>query len=119
MDDFDKIAAQANMLPEELALTTILEFFGPLTPGFLEHTCDEKWQNALKRLQEMIEENYDPKHRFEAWTLEDFPRMTPEVKDLVGRIVKLDPKERPSMRQVMQHPSWGNEGSGDAADATV
>ena len=103
------IAERAGMLPEEVALGKTIEYFGPVTPEFLKHTRDEKWQRALQSLQDMVAENCEPRNGFEHWTVQDFPRLFPSVKEMLSKMVTLNPRERLSMHQVMEHPSWGEK----------
>ena len=109
MDDFDLIAEQANMLPEEVVLGKTIEYFGPVTLEFLKHTRDEKWQRALQGLQDVVAENCELQNRFDHWTVQDFPRLFPSVKEMLSKMVKFNPRERLSMHQVMEHPSWGEK----------
>lgn len=50
-DDYDELAKQTAMLPEELALGRTIEYFGPVTPNFLKHTNNEQWVKVPERLQ--------------------------------------------------------------------
>ena len=43
-DNYDELAEQVGLLPEELVLGRTIEHFGPVPPEFLKHTADEKWQ---------------------------------------------------------------------------
>lgn len=103
-DDYDELARQVGLLPEELALGRTIENFGPVTPDFLKHTEDKKWVEALKGLQAMVVENSgeDPESRFEHWKLEDFPCLTPPFKELLSKMLKFTPAERPTIGQVME-----------------
>lgn len=93
---------------EELALLTTIEFYGPLTPGFLQHTNDEEWQQTLKNLEKMVIQTAgaNPVHRFENWTVEDFPKLNPSLKKMLSKMLKLTPKERSTIDEVMKDPSW-------------
>lgn len=108
-DDYDKMAEQAEMLPEELVLGRTIELFGPVTPNFLKHTSDEKWGKALEGLQALVTESAGevPEIRFEHWNLEDFPRLSPSLMELLSKMLKFDPAERVDMNQAMKDHVWG------------
>ena len=93
--------------PEEAALGITLERFGPLTAKFLEHIDDEEWETALKGINENVVES--PEFRFDYWTHDDgFPYLLPALKEMLSKMLKLTPAERPTIAQVMQDPAWDN-----------
>jgi hypothetical protein len=47
-DDYDELASQQGVSPEELVLGISIEFFRPLSPDFLKHIGDKQWQNTLQ-----------------------------------------------------------------------
>ena len=106
--DLDEIGRQVGRSAEELALAQSIEYFGPLTPAFLEHIHDRNWQETLRILDEEVARNVgaDPPDRLKNWTREDFPHLTPALKKLVMGMVRFTPSERLSMDQVMRDPSW-------------
>ena len=108
-DNYDEIAEQAAMLPEELVLGRTIELFGPVTPNFLKHTDDKKWEKALQQLQALVTETAGevPAERFEHWNLKDFPRLSPSLRELLSKMRKFDPAERVDMRQAMNDHVWG------------
>jgi hypothetical protein len=107
-DDYDALAEQLGMSPETLVLGRTIELFGPVTSGFLKHTRDEEWEQVLAQLQAMVTENAgeDPAERFEHWKLEDFPRLSPALKELLSKMLRFDPAERVDMNQAMMDQVW-------------
>ncbi len=108
-EDYDALAAQAGLLPEELVLGRTIEHFGPVTPQFLRHTADEIWVKALEGLQALVVETAgeDPEERFAHWDHKDFPRLLPALKEMLSRMLRFTPAERVTMDQVMRDRSWG------------
>lgn len=48
----------------------------------------------------------NPVNRFENWTVDDFPRLNPPLKEMLSKMLKLTPKERSTIGEVMKDPSW-------------
>ena len=107
-DDYDGLAEQTGMSPEALVLGRTIELFGPVTTDFLKHTKDEEWEQALVQLQDVVTENAgeDPAERFEHWKLEDFPRLSPSLKELLSKMLQFDPRKRVEMNQAMRDQVW-------------
>ena len=64
---------------------------------------------ALEGLQAMVVENIgeDPESRFKHWSLENFPRLTPSLKEMLSKMLKFAPAERLTMHQAMEDLCWG------------
>jgi serine/threonine protein kinase len=107
-DDYDAMAAEVGMSPEELVLGRTIEHFGPVTPGFLKHTADERWKKTLEELEAIVVESsgQDPENRLEHWNQNDFPRLLPPLKELLTRMLRFTPAERLTISQVMEDSSW-------------
>ena len=106
--DYDKIAKETGVSPEELVLGLLIEYFGPVSPAFLEHTGDKEWQDVLKELELEVVKGVgeDPTDRFKNWNRRDFPHIVPAVKRLIHEMVKFTPVERLTIHQVLEDPSW-------------
>ena len=107
------MAEQRGISVEELCLVTTFEFFGFPTSAFLAHIKDEEWQAKLKgiakevqRSLEMARNAGDTATSFEDWGIAEYPGLTPERHERLSMMLKITPRERVTMADVMKHPSW-------------
>ena len=106
--DYDKMATETGLTPEELVLGATIEIFGSVSPVFLKHIDDENWQNKIKNLEKEVTNSSgkDPESRLKNWGVKDFPHMVPAVKDLILGMTRFAPNERLTIHQVLADPSW-------------
>lgn len=106
--DYDKMAAETGLTPEELVLGATIEIFGPVSPVFLKHIDDKNWQDKIKNLEKEVinSSSEDPESRLKNWSVKDFPHMVPAVKDLILDMTKFAPEERLTIHQALADASW-------------
>lgn len=83
-------------------------YFGPLSEGQLNHVADEMWHTLFTSAASIAEEEAidDPDAKFERWPKDIAPHLTPEAKDMIIKMTRLDPAERATIDEVLEHPWW-------------
>ena len=101
-DDFQKHQAE-GALPHLIRLQRQVSYFGNLEGlnGLMKHAGDEEINcQVLRMLWEERTEDYIPYKSFSDW-----PDITNAAfKDLVRGMMNLDPKQRFTARQALEHP---------------
>jgi hypothetical protein len=113
--DYEMIAKKRGTLEEVLGLGVTFKFFGPPPPELLKHIDDKEWQGLIENTAAEVKSaeeqariaGLDPTKPFKEWSVEDFPHLLPYRKEIIAKMLKLAPGERPSMQKVMEDPSWG------------
>lgn len=107
-DDTMKALKQHNVSPEQEIVVRHFTYFGPLPKGLLRHVDDEKWTTLFNIASEIAdaEAAKDPDCRFERWSFEDTPQLTTEAKDMIARMMRLDPAQRATVNETLSHPWW-------------
>lgn len=92
-------------------------YFGPLPEGLLKHVDDELWSRLYKEASMLAETEAaeDPTARLKDWTTSDARHLDPEAKDMIINMTRLDPAQRASMDEVLQHPWWRRKEGADAS----
>jgi hypothetical protein len=76
----------------------------------LKHIDDKEWQVLIENAEEQARmAGLDPMKPFKEWSVEDYPHLLPYRKEIIAKMLKLAPGERPSVQKVMEDPSWGDE----------
>lgn len=72
------------------------------------HIDDPEWTTLFQEASKMAEKGVkeDPKLRIERWPVENAPDLTLEAKDIVTKMMRLDPAQRVSIDTVLAHPWW-------------
>ncbi|KAG8162571.1 hypothetical protein KVR01_008336 [Diaporthe batatas] len=83
-------------------------YFGPLPDGLLEHVDDDDWTRLFRLASELAETGAaeGPACRFEQWSVDNAPHLTPAAKDMIKNMMRLDPAQRVSIDRVLEHPWW-------------
>lgn len=99
---------ESGMPPEQEIVVRHFMYFGPLPDGLLTHVNDEKWTTLFRAASEIAETEAaeDPACRFERWSVDDAPHLTPEAKDMISNMMRLDPTKRASIDVVLKDPWW-------------
>ena len=97
-----------GMPPEQEIVVRHFMYFGPLPDGLLRHVNDEKWTALFQAASEIAETEAaeDPACRFERWSVDDAPHLTSEAKEMIIKMVRLDPTRRASIDEVLESPWW-------------
>lgn len=107
-DEAMKVLKENSMPPRAEILFRHFMFFGPLPEALLRHVDDEKWIRMFRSASELAEigATDDPDLRFERWSVENVPRFTPEAKDMVSKMIRLDPAGRAGIKEILEHQWW-------------
>lgn len=99
------------MPPEQEIVVRHFMYFGPLPDGLLKHVDDEEWTMLFRAASEIAEAEAaeDPDCRFERWPVDDVPHLTPEAKNMITNMTRLDPAQRANIGEVLEHPWWSLE----------
>lgn len=94
--------------PEQEIVVRHFMYFGPLPEGLLRHVDDENWTTLFKAASEIAETEAakDPDCRFELWSVSEAPHLTPEAKDMISKMTRLDPAQRVGIEEVLEHSWW-------------
>ncbi|POS69497.1 hypothetical protein DHEL01_v212109 [Diaporthe helianthi] len=97
-----------GMPPEQEIVVRHFMYFGPLPDGLLRHVNDENWTTLFRAASEIAETEAaeDPDCRFERWSVGDAAHLTSEAKNMIIKMVRLDPTQRPSIDEVLNDPWW-------------
>ncbi|KAJ4392264.1 hypothetical protein N0V93_005889 [Gnomoniopsis smithogilvyi] len=109
MDDDLVEGLRENGLPPELEIVVRhFMFFGPLPEGLLRHVDDGKWTELFQSASEIAETEAaeNPDNRFGRWSAKHATHLTPEAKDMISRMTRLDPAERANIDEILQHTWW-------------
>ena len=102
--DFEQLKKEGTE-PEHVILYKLLSIFGPLPPELITHVNDEYWGELLMALSQVVADE-DPSDHFEQWEENVSPNLDPETKRVISRMMKLDPKKRATMDQILEDPWW-------------
>lgn len=107
-DDTIRDLKEHGVSPEQEIVVRHFMYFGPLPEGLLRHVDDEKWSKLFHLASDIAETEAaeDPDCRFERWSVDDAPHLTPEAKDMIFKMTRLDPAQRDSIDEVLEHPWW-------------
>lgn len=107
-DDTIKQLKENGMPPEQEIVVRHLMYFGPLPDGLLKQVNDEKWTTLFWSASEIAETEAaeDPDCRFERWSVDDAPHLTSGARNMITKLMRLDPGQRASIEEVLQHPWW-------------
>jgi hypothetical protein len=107
-DETIKQLKENGMPPEQEIVVRHFMYFGPLPDALLKHVNDEKWTTLFQAASEIAETEAaeDPDCRFERWSVDDAPQLTPEAKYMITNMTRLDPAQRASIDDVLKHPWW-------------
>lgn len=107
-DDTIKQLSENGIPPEQEMVIRHFMYFGPLPDGLLRHVDDEKWTTLFRAASEIAETEAteDPDCRFECWSVENAPHLTPEAKNMITHMTRLDPAQRTNIGEVLKHPWW-------------
>lgn len=92
---------EEGVLPEVEVLANMLSYFGPLSPGLVEHLKNSAWSQVLINLDQSFDQN-TPRKPFALWR--DIPGLEPGDKEFLIRILNLDPGLRPSAEELLKDP---------------
>lgn len=83
-----------------LALRQLLQNYGPVPSSLLDHFQDEESKGIVRKITDQINEQdlYEPIGDMA------FPNWDEAAKSFVLSMTKLDPKQRPTMKEVLEHP---------------
>lgn len=103
LDDYKELEEE-QITAEQEVLTRHFCYFGPATQGLLKQVGDENWRRALTgasaMANESVKENPQLKSEYRGKVL------GPQAQDIISRMKNPDPKVRPTIEQVMEHPWW-------------
>lgn len=93
--------------PGIAVLIALLQYFGPPPEGLLKHVGDES-ANMLTNLWDAIQEDKEDKGLgpFDLWDETTLPRLDPELKRFLSRMLNLDPTQRPTITEILEDPWW-------------
>jgi len=97
---------EKDVEPETEVLGRDIVFFGPLSEGLLKHTADETWQTVLGQIAEDVA-GADPSFHLSNWQENDFPNIDAGAKNMLSRIMNLDPAKRATIDEILDDPYWG------------
>lgn len=83
-------------------------YFGPLPEGLLKHVNDDTWDTLYKSASEIAEAEAagDPDARFERWSTDIVPHLTPGAQEMISKMTYLDPGRRATIEEVMRSSWW-------------
>ena len=94
---YDKL--EEGVSPEAAVLSNMLSYFGPLSPGLIEHLKDSPWCDVLTILDQSFDES-TPRKPFSLWR--DIQGLEANDKEFFERIIRLDPGLRPSAEELLE-----------------
>lgn len=102
---FNPGKVEEGVLPEIAVLEVMCQKFGPFPPGLKAYIGDETWVRVLDMLNaEVSGQVVAP---FSLWTPKE---IEPDDKAFVMRVMKLDPWERKTARELLADPWFCTEG---------
>ncbi|KAH7552754.1 kinasehypothetical proteinlike protein [Bipolaris maydis] len=103
IDSYEALV-KLGISPEQEILTRHFSYFGPANQGLFNHINSEKWTKALRLVSEMTELDVQdqPDLRFEVWGRQ----LGSGAQEMISGMMKMDPKARSTIHQVMEHPWW-------------
>lgn len=107
-DDSIEALKEGGVPPAQELVVRHFMYLGRLPEGLLRHVDDPKWNTLFQAASEIAktEAQEDPTCRSERWPVENAPHLTPEAKDMIAKMMRLDPAQRPSVGTVLGHPWW-------------
>lgn len=83
-------------------------YFGPLSEGLLRHVHDETWEGLFKGASGLAEMAVadDPDARFERWSSDVVPHLTPAAQEMMSEMMYLDPGRRATIDEILEDPWW-------------
>lgn len=107
-DDTAKELKENGIPPEQEIVVRHFMYFGPLPEGLLRHVNDESWTTLFRAASEIAETeaSEDPDCRLERWSADNAPHLTPEARNMITKMTRLDPAQRASIDEVLKHPWW-------------
>ena len=101
MDDYKELKEE-QITAEQDTPTRYFCYFRPATQGLLKQVDDENWRRALTGASAMayepLKENPQLKSEYRVKVL------GPQAQDIMSRMTNPDPKVKPTIEQVMEHP---------------
>lgn len=89
-----------GVLPEVQIVANMLSYFGPLSLGLFEYVKSSPWSHVLVQLDQSFNKEC-PRKPFRLW---EFDELHAEDKAFFGRILNLDPEQRPSAEELLVDP---------------
>lgn len=104
LDDETIRSLKENVLPVETeAVLRHFIYFGPLPEELLKHVNDDTWDTIYKSASEIADTEAagDPDARFERWSSDIVPHLTPGAKEMISKMTYLGPGRRATIDEVM------------------
>lgn len=107
-NDVIKEMKELNLSVEQEIVVRHFMYFGPLPQGLIRHINDDTWANLFNIASEVADAEAadDPNCRFERWSFEDTPHLTTEAKGIIAKMTRLDPAERATIDEILNHSWW-------------
>lgn len=109
LDDDTIQSLKDNGMPvEQEVVVRHFLYFGPLPDGLLKHVNDETWDALYNAASEIAEAEAvdDPDARFDRWSSDVAPHLTPSAKEMISKMICLDPGKRATIEEVLGSSWW-------------
>lgn len=97
-----------GIYPPRYVLSCLFQYFGPPPEGLLKVVGDGKAKYLMKIWEYICQNPVSDNDAgpFNQWDETRFPRLDPDTKRFLSRMLNLDPAQRPTMTEVLEDPWW-------------